>query len=78
LHKRYGITKEKFDKMVAEQGNRCKICEKVFTKTPHLDHDHKEGKIRGLLCQYCNWMLGNAGDSVTVLMNAIKYLEGDK
>lgn len=40
-----------------------------------IDHDHKTGKFRGYLCHDCNRALGQFGDSIEVLQNAIKYLE---
>ena len=74
---RYGVDQAMFNQMLIAQGSRCMICGKGFIKTPHIDHDHSTGKIRGLLCNRCNWLLGNAGDSVTVLNNAILYLEAN-
>jgi len=40
-----------------------------------MDHDHKTGFIRGLLCHQCNVMLGAARDNVAVLASAIRYLQ---
>ncbi len=79
---RYGITPEKRNEMLIDQGNRCAICSVLFTNKslgtkPYVDHCHETGKIRGLLCQKCNFILGCAGDNITVLENAIKYLEND-
>lgn len=57
----YGITLEQYDKLLESQGGVCAIC---GTDTPggmgrfHIDHDHKTGKIRGLLCNKCNPLLG--------------------
>lgn len=43
----------------------------------HMDHDHKTGKWRGLLCGNCNTMLGHAKDNPTTLLKAIQYLKGN-
>jgi ribosomal protein L24E len=57
LRRRYGLTIEQFDEMLAEQGGVCAIC---GTDTPlgrgtfHVDHDHQTGQVRGLLCHPCN------------------------
>jgi hypothetical protein len=58
-----------------EQNNRCAICFEVFTKTPHIDHDHETNEFRGLLCRSCNHLLGNARDKILILENAIQYLK---
>ena len=62
----------------------CKICGKTVHKAPEnskdkqnqavIDHDHKTGKLRGLLCHQCNVGIGNFKDSIDRLMNAILYL----
>ena len=71
----WGLTQESYDKMLKKQSNCCAVCKEIFTKTPHIDHDHKTNKIRGLLCSNCNLMLGHAKDSVVRLKNGVLYLE---
>lgn len=72
----FGITNEDYLQMLTSQHGKCAIC----TKTPEegiflcVDHDHKTGKIRGLLCHRCNKLLGFAQDSVETLNEAISYL----
>jgi hypothetical protein len=69
--------------MITVQSNLCAICGKPETRvvqagTPprlSVDHDHKTGKVRGLLCAECNTMLAHAGDDVNRLLAAISYLE---
>lgn len=73
----YGLTYEAYSKMWQEQEARCKICgigQENLKLTLSVDHDHKTGKVRGLLCRSCNGMLGLAKDNVEILNNAIKYL----
>ena len=74
LQDRYGLTEETFESIRASQGNACAICGEQFTKTPHIDHDHASGVIRGLLCQTCNHGIGLLGENVHVLEKAIAYL----
>ena len=74
----YGITVEEYDELYMSQQGYCAICgiHQSQTKTKfHLDHCHTTGKIRGLLCQHCNHLLGRARDSREILQNAIKYLD---
>jgi hypothetical protein len=75
----YGLTVEQYQAMVEAQGNRCKICERgpeeTGSKRLCVDHDHKTGKVRSLLCHYCNKALGHLEDSVERLQAAIEYLQ---
>lgn len=73
----YGITIEERDRILAEQGGACAIClssDPRSTKGWHVDHDHKTGKVRGVLCNPCNVLLGNAREEIQVLEQAAKYL----
>lgn len=74
----YGLTSEKWDEYLNNQKGMCAICKSKFTKRPHIDHDHKTNKVRGLLCNTCNWGIGNFKDSVDILLNAISYLRGQQ
>ena len=78
-YRRYGITKEEYDRLNTEQSGLCAICGTDVPGRNHLtlyiDHDHKTGKVRGLLCCDCNLLLGYAKDDKTVLLKSIKYLE---
>ncbi len=84
LLKRFGLTPETYEEMHAEQGCLCAICrmpETRFdprTKKPHhlaVDHHHGSNRVRGLLCQSCNLMLGKAKDDAVILRAAVEYLE---
>ena len=70
---KYNITYNDFKILKENQKNKCAICGKILIK-PILDHDHKTGKIRGLLCYGCNTFLGLINDNKKVLQTAIKYL----
>lgn len=58
-----------------EHAGRCGICGKEPRSGFVIDHDHKTGRVRGLLCQRCNSGLGSLGDSIEGLKAAIAYLE---
>jgi hypothetical protein len=70
----YKITQEDFDAMRFLQGDRCRICRDAFDKTPHIDHDHESGIVRGLLCSLCNTAIGKLRDSSAVVLRAAEYL----
>lgn len=73
--RRYGITVEQFNAMLVIQKGRCAICGKFNgSKRLCVDHNHETGKVRGLLCDPCNKVLGFAHDDCSVLTNARKYL----
>ena len=79
---RHGITIDQYNVLLEAQGYRCKICrtDKQNSNRRHkdrfyVDHDHKTGRIRGLLCNACNSMLGFANDDQVILLKAIRYLK---
>lgn len=81
IKKRYGITIDQYDYMLAEQNGCCAICGKeeaneIRGKIPSLaiDHDHATGAIRALLCSNCNRGLGLFNDSVELLAKACEYV----
>src|SRR5581483_6875112 len=51
---KYGLTPEQYRAMLTDQRGCCKICGRVFKRTPNIDHDHATGRVRGLLCFICN------------------------
>ena len=73
--KKYGVTKEWYEEATSTQENRCGICNREFVNTPHIDHNHATGEVRGLLCYSCNGAIGQFQEDITVLKNAIAYLE---
>ena len=78
LKYKYGLSEEEYLNMYVAQGNKCAICEREvtpFTKLSYVDHCHRTGKVRGILCRSCNWGLGNFKDSEESLMKASVYLK---
>jgi recombination endonuclease VII len=76
LEKVYDITAERYFDLLQSQGGMCHICQRATGKTRRLsvDHDHKTGLIRGLLCRPCNDMLGHARDDAAFFLRAAMYL----
>lgn len=77
----YGISLDEYEEMLLSQRGLCKICElperhmkrgKVCALS--VDHDHKTGVVRGLLCNNCNRALGLFGENASVLESARRYL----
>jgi len=77
----YGISEDQYQAMLKDQGNACAICGStewpagLHPGSPHVDHDHSTGVVRGLLCGYCNQGLGMFRDDPERLRAAIRYLE---
>lgn len=72
-----GITYEERDQLLEEQEGKCASCgtsDPGSVKGWHVDHSHKTGVIRGILCATCNIALGQVNDSIERLENLIKYL----
>ncbi len=75
LRNRYGITLKQKKELLQIQENKCKICAIELTiKSACIDHNHKTGKIRGILCNHCNNGLGCFKDNCSLLKRALEYL----
>lgn len=72
--RKYGLTREQYEEMVAAQGRRCAICRIVPKFTLVIDHDHGTGRVRGLLCRRCNIGIANLKESASVLRAAAEYV----
>jgi|SRR5665213_489204 len=80
----YGLTRDDYEALLQSQNGVCAICKKEEksrdsrsgkVKGFHVDHNHANGKVRGLLCDLCNKGLGLFRDSPQFLESAIIYLE---
>ena len=78
---RHGLTQESYNELLKIQNGVCAICKNAETlivrekeRPLHIDHDHKTGVIRGLLCSACNTGIGKFNDSLERLQAAIDYL----
>lgn len=76
--KKYGLTLDQYDELSIQQGDVCALCGNVNKNGKRLfvDHNHKTGQVRGLLCNNCNSGLGFFRDNPQILANAIEYLKG--
>ena len=80
LRRLYKITAEEYDKRFLAQKGKCQICKKTTKELGQkrklaVDHDHKSGAIRGLLCSQCNQAIGKLNDSPELCEIAATYLE---
>lgn len=82
LKSKYGLTLEDFSQMLGVQAGCCAGCgcslnmsENGKADSPHVDHDHVSGKVRGILCRNCNVGIGLLGDAPSTLRRLAIYLE---
>lgn len=73
LKSKYNITLEEYNNMIISQNGECYICKKQ--KILSVDHNHKTGRIRKLLCQKCNAGIGMFDENIDILKNVILYIQ---
>ena len=78
--KKYGLTETDYENMLEQQGNKCAICNgsDFGEKGPTIDHCHTTGQVRGILCGKCNKGIGLLNDDISIMNNAIDYLQNSK
>ena len=78
--RKYGTSAKEFQKILTKQHGRCRLCRLVFARAkrqtkPNVDHCHKTGRVRGLLCGTCNAGIGLLKESPKLLRLAASYME---
>jgi hypothetical protein len=73
IKKKYGLNENEYNNFLKKYKNKCAVCLTNKTKLC-VDHCHKSGKIRGILCTNCNVALGQVNDSIKILSKLINYL----
>lgn len=71
----YGISEEEYKILLESQNNKCAICNEEKNEILFVDHDHKTGEMRELLCRNCNSALGLIKESPYILRRMIRYIE---
>jgi len=77
LKRKFGITQEQYEEMLAVQHGGCAICSDPpeAGKALHVDHDHDTADVRALLCVRCNNGLGQFKEDPILLDRARTYLQ---
>lgn len=80
LKRNYNISLEDYNFLLKEQNNKCFVCksQEVDKKSLAVDHCHKTGKIRSLLCRRCNTILGLVEENSNLLDLLKQYIESNK
>ena len=75
LKTKYGITLNQFNEMYEQQNGCCSICNTYVPDNKIVvDHHHKSGIVRKLLCHNCNVVLGHAKEDPNILLKCVEYL----
>ncbi|MFJ9539463.1 endonuclease VII domain-containing protein [Streptomyces sp. NPDC101225] len=72
--RQHGVTEAGRDETIASRAGLRVICPKA--PAVHVDHRHKTGRVRGVLCFNCNRATGTLGDDPDAVRRAAAYLEG--
>jgi len=78
---KFKMSIEDYNALLDSQNGKCSLCNKTPEengKALSVDHNHKTGKVRGLLCDNCNKGIGFLKENTEILQKAIKYIEKDK
>jgi len=73
--RRYGVTPEDYERMLKEQDGCCAMCKRYFGRALRVDHCHKTGRVRRLLCHGCNVGFGFFREDANALRAAADYAE---
>lgn len=75
IKKNYGLSVEDFDELLQKQGGVCAICNRVHKSSRRLcvDHNHKTGKVRGLLCNNCNQIIVSVVDNIPGALKRLNH-----
>ncbi len=74
LMRTYGISVEEYEALKEKQDGRCALCQRK-RKRLAVDHCHKTGRVRGLLCGPCNRALGMLGDNEASILKVLTYVQ---
>ena len=78
LKRNHGLTMEEYNQLIQLQNNRCVICTEEFNTKDRracVDHNHKTGKIREILCNQCNSALGFLKENIATMQSMIEYVQ---
>lgn len=77
LKTKYGLSAEAYADLLRGQNDHCAVCRQPNSgkRDWHVDHDHVNGRVRGILCNPCNLMLGFSKEDPDVLRAGASYID---
>jgi len=76
LRRRYNLSIDELGEMMLEQDNKCAICGTEEGRLV-IDHNHRTGEVRGLLCDACNCSLGLLKEDPTIIKSLLSYIKNN-
>jgi hypothetical protein len=78
LQSRYGLSPEQYNQLFLDQGGSCASCGTalVDSASTHVDHCHKTGRVRSILCRRCNTCLGQFDEDAALIRKLAEYADG--
>jgi hypothetical protein len=76
--RKFNLSRERYAEMLVEQDGRCAICGGKQKRDLAIDHCHRTGMVRGLLCGKCNTAIGSLNDNPELMRKAAAYVEAHK
>jgi Recombination endonuclease VII len=73
LKREYGISLDEYNELKIKQNNKCACCGGEYPLV--VDHCHKNGNVRELLCNRCNTVVGLCEENIDIVMNIMDYIE---
>ena len=78
--KKYDLTPEAYEEKLDKQNRRCACCRRPFAgmnlkKKPPVDHNHKTGQTRDIICPECNFAIGQIHEDIERVENLLNYLK---
>lgn len=74
-HPRHNLSKKRVDKLRKKQENKCSICLASPKEPLMVDHNHTTGKVRGLVCRKCNWLIGHIKEDIPLINRLLRHLD---
>lgn len=77
LERTFGLTLEQWSEMLIAQGGRCPVCQDPLDprgQRTHTDHCHRTGRVRGILCYFCNHLVGVFEKRPNTVIGVLKFL----
>jgi hypothetical protein len=76
LRRTYALTEAQYAAVLKYQHGRCAVCDRLpKSRRLEVDHDHKSGQVRGLLCWFCNKKVIGRATEPDIFENAAEYLK---
>ena len=81
LKSKYNLEVEEYNALLDKSQGRCQCCNKTLepdspspNNRPVIDHCHTTGRVRGILCNHCNRLVGYLGEDSAYALQLVEYI----